>query len=432
MSARDGLRKGWCPGALRPMRTGDGLLVRLRLSGGIVPPALARALAECAREFGNGLVDHSARANLQLRGVTEDSLPALTERLNSLGVLDDDAEAEAVRNVIAGPLAGLDPAAVLDIRPVVAALEARLKADRALHALPGKFGFLVDDGGTARLDGVNADIRFEAFRRDDGTAAFAVKAAGESEPHPVAVCRPADVPDVAASLGKTFLALAGEVRPQARRMARLADALGPVALAASAGLVRRAAPARPDVPAPARRPGAWRTGDLAVLGVAAPFGTWTADALAVLADCAERHGNGELRLTPWRLVLLPGVADPVALSGVADLIIDPEDPRLSVAACAGMPGCASATVRTRPDAADLAGLARSLSASGVGLHVSGCRKGCAHPGVAPATLVGRDGLYDVVLGGSADGVPAAQGLTAGAAAQFIARAAGGGQGGRPA
>ena len=43
MSARDTLRKGWCPGALRPMLTGDGLLVRLRLSGGIVPAALARA-----------------------------------------------------------------------------------------------------------------------------------------------------------------------------------------------------------------------------------------------------------------------------------------------------------------------------------------------------------------------------------------------------
>jgi precorrin-3B synthase len=410
------------------MLTGDGLLVRLRLSGGIVPAAMARAIAACAREFGNGLVDHSARANLQLRGVTEETLPALTDRLAALGVLDADVEAEAVRNIIASPLAGLDSGAVLDIRPVVVALEARLRADRALHALPGKFGFLIDDGGAARLDGVIADIRFEAFRREDGTAVFSVKVSGEAEPHPVAVCRPAEVPDVAASLARTFLALAGEVYPQARRMARLADALGPVALAAAAGLVRRAGPARPDAPVPARRPGAWQAGALPVLGVAAPFGTWTADALSALADCAESHGQGELRLTPWRLVLLPGVADAAALGGdPADFILDPDDPRLSVAACAGMPGCASATVRTRADAAEFAGLARSLSPAGIGLHVSGCIKGCAHPGVAPVTLVGRDGLYDVILGGPADGIPAALGLTAGATAEFIAR-----HGGRPA
>ena len=34
MSAPASLRKGWCPGALAPMRTGDGLLVRLRVTGG--------------------------------------------------------------------------------------------------------------------------------------------------------------------------------------------------------------------------------------------------------------------------------------------------------------------------------------------------------------------------------------------------------------
>ena len=30
MTARSLLRKGWCPGALRPMESGDGLLLRIR------------------------------------------------------------------------------------------------------------------------------------------------------------------------------------------------------------------------------------------------------------------------------------------------------------------------------------------------------------------------------------------------------------------
>lgn len=30
--------QGWCPGALRPMASGDGLVVRIRLPGGRMTP----------------------------------------------------------------------------------------------------------------------------------------------------------------------------------------------------------------------------------------------------------------------------------------------------------------------------------------------------------------------------------------------------------
>ena len=33
--------KGWCPGALRPMQSGDGLVVRIRPRGGRLSPAQA-------------------------------------------------------------------------------------------------------------------------------------------------------------------------------------------------------------------------------------------------------------------------------------------------------------------------------------------------------------------------------------------------------
>ena len=107
MSGRPDLRKGWCPGALRPMMARDGLLVRLKITSGIVSAALALAVADLAERHGNGLIDLSARANLQLRGVTEESLPALLDGLDALGLLDADARSEAVRNVLSSPLAGL-------------------------------------------------------------------------------------------------------------------------------------------------------------------------------------------------------------------------------------------------------------------------------------------------------------------------------------
>ena len=40
--------KGWCPGVLRPMQSGDGLIARLRPCGGAIGLAEASALADAA------------------------------------------------------------------------------------------------------------------------------------------------------------------------------------------------------------------------------------------------------------------------------------------------------------------------------------------------------------------------------------------------
>ncbi|MDG2057394.1 MAG: cobalamin biosynthesis protein CobG, partial [Tateyamaria sp.] len=72
----------------------------------------------------------------------------------------------------------------------------------------------------------------------------------------------------------------------------------------------------------------------------------------------------------------------------------------------GAPACSAATVDTRA-------LARALTAKGAGsVHVSGCVKGCAHPGRATLTVVGRDGAYDLVKKGHAWDQPQMRGLTA--------------------
>ncbi|WP_293864098.1 precorrin-3B synthase [uncultured Alsobacter sp.] len=401
--ATDHLRKGWCPGALRPMETGDGLLVRLRLTGGILPAALALDLADAARRYGGGAFDLSARANLQIRGVTAETLPDLTERLSALGVLDDDAAGEAVRNVIASPLAGLDPAALLDIRPVVAALEHRLTTDTALHALPGKFGFAVEDGGAFPLGDLSVDLRFVA--QPDGR--FAILAGGRCEGPILGRCDAESVPETAAALARAFLALRGPHR----RMEPLAKDAGLATIATAAGLGTPDGAVASPRPA-ASVPGNLHAGERPVLAVAATFGRWSSDAIAALAGLARDKGTGELRLTPWRCLLLPGVAMADAADTVAahDLIVDPWDPRLSVAACAGAPACSSGEGPTRELALDLALEARLLAVSGTGLHVSGCPKGCAHPGASPVTIVARRGLYDLVIGGRAGDGTTREGL----------------------
>jgi precorrin-3B synthase len=391
------------------MLTGDGLLVRLRLTGGVLGTAKARAIAACAIRHGNGLIDLSGRANLQLRGVTETALPELTAELQRLNILDASAEAETVRNVTASPLAGLDPAAALDIRPITAALETRLTQDTALHRLPGKFGFLIDDGGALPLTGVSADVRFSAVATPDGPR-FNISL-GSAEDVSIGECQPAEVADCAARLAQAFLAL--RERAPARRMRDLVRQLGVSVIAGAAGIARPATPGRMarhldinDVI------GHRAIAGMHYVGIALAFGRLSGSALERLTTVAARHGAAELRLTPWRAILIAGLAEDAAEAMLAELhddrfILDPLDPRLHVAGCPGAPACNSATTPVQQDAERFVKLFAPLAPTGTVLHVSGCAKGCAHASIAPFTLVGHAGHYDLIENGTATDAPVA-------------------------
>jgi precorrin-3B synthase len=95
--------KGWCPSALRPMASGDGLVVRLRPRGGRLSSAQASRIANLSNRYGNGLIDLTGRANLQIRGVVAEGHEALIEALARLGLIDADAETESRRNILVAP-----------------------------------------------------------------------------------------------------------------------------------------------------------------------------------------------------------------------------------------------------------------------------------------------------------------------------------------
>ena len=406
---------GWCPGALRPMETGDGLVVRVKPRGGVLPLDTAEALASLALRLGNGDLDLTARANLQIRGVRENTLERLLSGLHDLGLLDQNAESEAVRNVVGSPLAGLEHGACLDIRPVAAAIEARLASDETLWRLPAKWSILLDDGGPPSLAGVPADLRFEAT--GDGSVRI-----GLADAPLRARCAPEDVPDLVAALARS--ALGGEPR----RMGALVRERGAGAVFSAAGLAPEPTPATPLHPvAPHDLIGWHRLGNAEVLGVAAAFGSCRAEDLLALLEAARAAGAIDLRLTPWRVLLLTGLTDVGAshilqVTRTLPLIADPDDRRLAITACSGMPACARATTPVRADAAALAGIGLPLSAMhGPLVHVSGCAKGCAHAMPVPWTLVGRSGRYDLVRDGKAGDAPIAMGLTFQEAAGRLSR-----------
>ncbi|MCW2773281.1 MAG: Nitrite/Sulfite reductase ferredoxin-like half domain protein [Nocardioides sp.] len=168
MSTTTRNRRDLCPGVFRPWPAEDGHLVRLRVPGGQLASGALAALVEVARAHGDGRVHLTGRANLQLRGLGDVS-PAVVDAIEATGLLPSRTH-ELVRNVMASPLTGRVGGRA-DVRPVVAALDRLLCADRALAALPGRFLFVLDDGRGDLADR-SCDLGLVAL--DDGLAQLRV------------------------------------------------------------------------------------------------------------------------------------------------------------------------------------------------------------------------------------------------------------------
>jgi precorrin-3B synthase len=328
--------KGWCPGALRPMASGDGLLVRVKPWCGSFTIKQAMGLADIAARLGNGHIDLTRRANLQIRGLREEAMDALHIALEGLDLLDPDPATEAARSVMVGPLADRDT------RALAAALTRAIAAERRLTALSAKFGWLVDGGGPLSIVGERADIALHATHRD-----------------------------VALRLDGKWL---GTVPREQAVKAAIALALGEKPLLSAMRLEPK--------------PGSRQLGAISgFFGLGVPFGRLEAAQLRTLASTPGATG---LRLSPWRALYIDAPVE-----DLAGLIVDDSDPLLRIEACAGAPACKSSSVDTRSDARRLA--ARGFDGS---IHVSGCAKGCARSTPADLTLVGEDGHYGVVHNGT--------------------------------
>jgi precorrin-3B synthase len=154
------------------------------------------------------------------------------------------------------------------------------------------------------------------------------------------------------------------------------------------------------------------SGNQIALGIALPFGSIEASALIAFCRAAAAAGATCIRPAPGRTLLVMGLdgasaANLTAAASSLGFVMFPNDPRIRIAACPGAPACASGMIAARDVAAEIAHeIGESLDPT-LSLHVSGCAKGCAHPGPATLTIVGDEKGAVFVVGGTAKGLPAA-------------------------
>ncbi|MGF6852535.1 precorrin-3B synthase [Paraburkholderia sp. CI3] len=415
-------RSSACPGLLRIVPARDGGICRIKLPGGVLSAAQARAIADASTRHANGVAELTNRANLQLRGVRNGHEAALSAALIGAGLGPAGAlsSADDVRNVMISPAAGRDPHALIDTTPLCAELLTLLQGDARFVALSPKFALLLDGGEQlARVDHPHdvwlaASADEEGVRFVFGLAGCPAPAGENSNPRDhrdsngtgtLAAVPASRVPALLRALLHTFLDLAAADATRMRDLlaTHCADALlqhaqryvdFPLARDASLSHWQRHIAADPSLRLGAH---AQRGDGTSHVGGQPPLGRIDAATLRALAALAQKHGNGRLHATPWQSVLLPDIATTAVPAVLAKLIelglaCDPAQAITHVIACAGSAGCAKGLADTKTDALQLA----ERLPAGVDVHLTGCPRSCAAAHRAPYTLLAAaPGLYDL-------------------------------------
>ncbi|XVS66814.1 hypothetical protein ACQPYE_12355 [Actinosynnema sp. CA-299493] len=315
----DRVRPDACPGAVDVHQAADGGLARVRVPGGTLDAARVDVLRAAAVELGDGFLELTSRANLQIRGLAPGAEHELGARLRDVGLLPSMTH-ERMRNIIAAPLE--------DNQALVDEIDAALCAVPELASLPGRF--LVTVGGA--VSGLSGDI---------GLVGDALFLAGHDSG-----LRVTDPVEAVVTAARLF----GELRGEAWRLSEVDGGVRKITTALGDPGDARVEPGVTPV-----APGAH--GPVVVAGV--PFGRWDARLLAGVP----------VRLTPWRSLVLPAGTD------TSGLFTSPDSPWHGVSACTGRPGCAKSLADVRADATRWIG-ARTTPGRA---HWSGCARRCGRP-----------------------------------------------------
>ncbi|WP_092627281.1 precorrin-3B synthase [Actinopolyspora mzabensis] len=379
-----------CPGALRVHQAADGGLARVRVPGGRLELRQLRALTKAAVELGNSTVELTSRANLQLRGV--EAPDELGRLLAEVGLLPSLTH-ERVRNIIAAPYAGLDGRGRLgSVRWLAAELDALLCAEPALAELSGRFLFTVDDG-SGDLARLRADVGLLPVSSDSVAVLLAGRDSGVRVP-------PGAAPAAAVTAACEFLATRERHGATAWRVAELdtldelIDALRDRAGQCSgsvADVTSRWSVSFAEWPKSQERPTVGeltRSEGRVALGVGAPLGRLSPAQLRCIIRAAEA-ASGTVRLTPWRTVVVPGVAEEECSTWLSalhscGLIVETASPFNGATACAGEPGCAKSLADVHRDAARGLAYAEAVDDGGTDagvlpVHWAGCSRRCGLP-----------------------------------------------------
>jgi ferredoxin-nitrite reductase len=130
------------------------------------------------------------------------------------------------------------------------------------------------------------------------------------------------------------------------------------------------------------------------IGVSLPLGKVTSEQMRGLAKIAADLGDGDIRLTVWQNLLIPGVRDDNVVLAVAaiealGLAVKASQLRAGLIACTGNAGCKFAASDTKRHAAEIGDWCepRVEVDTPLNIHLTGCHHSCAQHYISDIGLI---------------------------------------------
>ena len=453
----------------KPLRLRNGLylqlhayMLRIAIPYGSLNPTQLRKLAWLSATYDKGYGHFTTRTNLQLHWIKLADAPDILDHLAQVDMHALQTSGNCIRNVSADPYAGATAEEIDDPRVWAEAIRQWSSVHPEFSWLPRKFKIAVTASPKDRTAAKTHDIGLHLKRSRDGELGFEVMVGGGLGrlPHIAPTIREflpakrllsyldailriynregrrdnihkARIKILVASLGREEFARQVEAEWEKAgaaadlpdtELARIRGAFAPKAFETLSAVSEAFEAAKAQSPALARfarnnlkphKVAGYRIVEISLKGIGETPGDATAAQMEVVADLAERYGQGDIRVTHEQNLVLPHVR----LSDIPEVwraldaagLATPNMNLVSdIIACPGLDYCALANARAIGIAQDIAHkFADPDRAEIVGelkVKISGCINACGHHHVGHIGILGVDKkgeeFYQLTLGGS--------------------------------
>jgi sulfite reductase beta subunit-like hemoprotein len=378
-------------------------MVRMKVPGGLLSFAAARAAAEASRRWGNGKVHVTTRQDMQTHFVKPDDVPDMLQYRYERGQTTREACGNTLRNMTSCPLAGVCPKEHVDASEVAARMAKIWIRHPLVQHMPRKFKVTVSgceaDCGSSGIH----DLGLVATHKD-GRPGFKVYAGGGTGGQAISsvlvqeFAEETDLPSILEALVRLHHKYSNRRNRNAARMKFVLKRFGEAKFRA---LFEEEYARVKDLPTRPWEKLDWRQGDEAApvpstpggvvvqdggrIGVVvkATLGIYTSDELEHLIKLAEDAGAEGFRTTRDQNVIIVGVAKEKVADVVARVramgfyVEDRPGDVPNVVACPGTTTCGIGITNSQNFGKEVQDAVRAFTAKpDLSVKISGCQNGC--------------------------------------------------------